>query len=114
MGFLGLLGGLGFLGFLSFLGLKNASFALYKLNDSMTRPATPVDQIWPSDSIFRGPEPPFFGPILAQSALTRPKTGRKLASFGLEKWALKADLVDGCSRSGHRVVELLVLQNSGF
>ena len=37
-------GFLGDLGFLSLFGLKNTSFHLYKLNESMTRPATPDDQ----------------------------------------------------------------------
>ena len=36
------------------------------------------------------------------------ENGWKKGEFGVEKWSLRPDLVDGCSRSGDRVVELLV------
>ena len=36
----------------------------------------------------------------------RAKNGPKMGEFGLEKWGLRPILVDGCSRSGPRSVEL--------
>ena len=35
------------------------------------------------------------------------ENGSNNEEFGVEKWSLRPDLVDGCSRSGDRVVELL-------
>ena len=74
-------GFLGDLGFLSLFGLKNTSFHLYKLNESMTRPATPDDQICLQTPFFEARTPnfrPIFGRIGHFSAPAAPiglKTG---------------------------------------
>ena len=41
------------------------------------------------------------------------ENGSKNWDFGVEKWSLRPDLVDGCSRSGDRVVRL-VMKNTRF
>ena len=61
------------LGFLGRFGHENWGFALYKLNESMTRPATPDDQNRLQTPFFDAPEPPIFGPFLAILAISRPQ-----------------------------------------
>ena len=40
--------------------------------------------------------------------------GPNMGEFGLEKWGLRPDLVDGCSRSGYRLVELVEMKTRVF
>ena len=76
--------------------------------------------IWHSET-ERGAEinmdRPVFSPIGAAGAEKwpiGPKTGRKPGVWGMEEWSLKPILVVGCSRSGHRPVELVEMKTVVF
>ena len=76
--------------------------------------------IWPSET-ERGAEididRPVFSPKGAAGAEKWPfwpKTGRKSGVPGLEKWSPRPILVVGCSRSGHRPVELVEMKTLVF
>ena len=55
-----------------------------------------------------------FGAPGAEFWLDRPKINRKTWILDSKNGGLRPDLVDGCSRSGDRVVELLVMKTLVF